>query len=100
MNTKLKPTNHNVNPLLTDLYQLTMTYGYWKAGKHEEPAVFELFFRKNPFGGEYTISAGLEEVLRYLNDFHITKNQIAYLKTALSDAEPEFWQWLGKIYLS
>ena len=100
MNTKLKPTNHNVNPLLTDLYQLTMTYGYWKAGKHEEPAIFELFFRKNPFGGEYTISAGLEEVLRYLNDFHITKNQIAYLKTALSDAEPEFWQWLGKLNCS
>ena len=36
-----------VQPLLTDLYQISMAYAYWKNGKHEEIAAFDLFFRKN-----------------------------------------------------
>lgn len=34
--------------LLTDLYQLTMAYGYWKTGRHDQQSVFHLFFRKHP----------------------------------------------------
>ena len=37
--------------LLTDLYQLTMGYGYWKKGMAELEAVFHLFYRRAPFGG-------------------------------------------------
>jgi len=55
----MKPTNKLVNPMLTDFYQITMAYAYWKAGVHEEKAVFDLFFRKNPFRGEFAIYAGL-----------------------------------------
>jgi hypothetical protein len=36
-----------VQPLLTDLYQISMAYAYWKANKHDEIATFDLFFRKN-----------------------------------------------------
>ena len=57
------PTNSLVGPLLTDLYQITMTYAYWKQSRHTEHAVFDLFFRKNPFSGEFCLFAGLDEVL-------------------------------------
>jgi nicotinic acid phosphoribosyltransferase len=53
-----------------DLYQITMAYAYWKAGKISDTAVFDLFFRKNPFHGEFTIFAGLDECLKFLENFH------------------------------
>ena len=66
-------SNNVIQPLLTDLYQITMAYAYWK-NQHNEHAVFDLFFRKNPFGGEFTIFAGLHECLKYLRDFKITQS--------------------------
>jgi nicotinic acid phosphoribosyltransferase len=41
-----------------------MAYAYWKGGRERDNAVFDVFFRKNPFHGEFTIFAGLEEVRR------------------------------------
>ena len=67
--------------LLTDLYQLTMAYGYWKAGIAEKEAVFHLFFRNNPFGGGYAIHCGLEYVVDYLNHFKFEESDIEYLST-------------------
>ena len=63
--------NNAVQPLLTDLYQISMAYAYWKA-KRNENAVFEMFFRKNPFNGEFTVFAGLEECLKFMRDFKFT----------------------------
>ncbi|MCX8023509.1 MAG: nicotinate phosphoribosyltransferase [Syntrophorhabdaceae bacterium] len=83
-----------VNPMLTDFYQITMAYAYWKAGVHEENAVFDLFFRKNPFGGEFAIYAGLEEKLRLFENFYFTDEQIAYLKSQMPKADPAFFEWL------
>jgi nicotinate phosphoribosyltransferase len=60
------------SPMLTDLYQITMVYGYWKAGKQNDHAAFDLYFRKNPFRGEFTIFAGLQECLNYIENFKIT----------------------------
>ncbi|XP_031736983.1 nicotinate phosphoribosyltransferase 2 isoform X1 [Cucumis sativus] len=92
------PTNPMVSPLLTDLYQFTMAYAYWKAGKHNERAVFDLYFRKNPFGGEYTIFAGLEECIRLIANFKFTEEEISFIKTSLpSSCEDAFYNYLRGI---
>ena len=88
-------TNSLVTPLLTDMYQISMTYAHWKGGRVDDHAVFDLFFRKNPFKGEFCIFCGLDEVLRHLESFHISEDDILYLKTLLPHCEPEFFRWLG-----
>ena len=72
--------------LLTDLYQLTMACGYWKAGTAEREAVFHLTFRRAPFGGGYAIAAGIEPAVDYLQRLTFTPDDLAYLAT-LRDAE-------------
>jgi nicotinate phosphoribosyltransferase len=62
-----------VTPLLTDKYQLTMAYAYWStAHTRRGHATFDLFFRKAPFAGEFTVFAGLEEALRFVAAFRFT----------------------------
>lgn len=79
--------------LLTDLYQLTMAFGYWKSGIIERDSVFNMFFRKNPFGGGYAIACGLHDVIDYLQSFHFEASDLAYLATLKgNDNEPLFEQ--------
>lgn len=74
--------------LLTDLYQLTMAYGYWKTGCAEDEAVFHLFYRKNPFENNYAIACGLQDVIDFLANFQFSASDIDYLKT-LTDSKGE-----------
>lgn len=77
--------------LLTDYYQLTMAYAYWKSGKGEEEAVFNLFFRKHPFQGGFTLAAGLEYVIDFCENFKFTHKDIAFLQGMKNqDGEPTF----------
>ncbi|ESR39157.1 Nicotinate phosphoribosyltransferase 1 [Citrus sinensis] len=95
------PTNPMVTPLLNDLYQFTMAYAYWKAGKHDERAVFDLYFRKNPFGGEYTIFAGLEECIRFIANFKLTEEEITFVRDSLpGSCEDGFFDYLRGINCS
>ncbi len=71
--------------LLTDLYQLTMAAGYWKAGASEREAVFHLTFRRPPFGGGYAIAGGIAPAIAFLRDLRFTAEDLAYLST-LTDA--------------
>lgn len=96
----MKPTNSLVNPLLTDLYQFTMAYAYWKNGVHEKQAAFDLFFRKNPFGGEFTVFAGLEEALNFVGRFGFTDDDLAYIKKLLPGCDDDFFLWLRDINCS
>jgi nicotinate phosphoribosyltransferase len=90
-------TEHYMNPLFTDFYQITMTYAYWKNGRHKENSVFEAFFRKCPFKGKFTIFAGVEEVTEFLKAFKFTDAHIQYLKAQMPHAEDEFFEWLKQM---
>ncbi len=85
--------------LLTDLYQLTMACSAWKSGVADREGLFHLHFRQQPFGGGYSIAAGLELALDWLENFRIDADDAAWLGT-LEGAdgtplfEPEFLRWL------
>jgi len=91
------PMSNYVNPLLTDFYQLTMAYAYWKSGKHNSYSVFDLYFRKNPFNGEYTVFCGIHDVLLYLKNFKFTKEMTSYLRQIMPTCEDEFMDYLESL---
>jgi nicotinate phosphoribosyltransferase len=66
--------------LHTDLYQINMAEAYWADNIHTKHAVFELYFRKLPFGNGYAIFAGLERIIDYLQTLHFTESDLDYLK--------------------
>lgn len=80
------------SPLYTDFYQLTMAQGYFLSGRHELPAQFDYFFRKNPFGGGYTIFAGLADLVDFVSQAGFAPQELEYLESLGFD--PAFLQYL------
>ena len=81
----------STSALLTDLYELTMAYGYWKTGMAEREAVYNLFYRTNPFGGGFCVACGLDAVIDYLSRVRFTESDIDYLAgLRSSDGSPVF----------
>jgi nicotinate phosphoribosyltransferase len=78
--------------LLTDLYQLTMLQGYFD-GQMNETAVFEFFVRRLPPYRNFLVAAGLEQVLQFLEDFHFSEEDIAWLGTK-HNFKPDFLEFL------
>ena len=101
----LKQVYHDSLALLTDLYELTMAYAYWKNGMQDREAVFQLFFRKYPFGGAYAICAGMEVALEYIENFGFEEDDLAYLAQLKNPAgkplfEGAFLEYLKDFRLS
>ena len=65
--------------LLTDLYELTMMQVYFKTNIINRYAIFDMFFRKNPFGSGYVVFAGLEQLIAYLQNLSFSNDSIDYL---------------------
>jgi nicotinate phosphoribosyltransferase len=82
--------------LLTDLYELTMSAGYFEAGKSEQRATFELSIRKLPPNRNFVIAAGLAQVVEYLLEVHFTGEDIDYLRglPQFSRVSPAFFERL------
>ncbi len=72
-------TDPKNSALLTDFYQITMAYAYWKSGLADRKAVFHAFFRRPPFRGGFTIACGLQSLIEYLDQFHFSKSDLDYL---------------------
>ncbi len=66
--------------LFTDFYQLTMAQGYFSQKMGGRRAAFDLFFRKQPFDGGFSIAAGLDGALEFLENVRFGGDDIAYLK--------------------
>ena len=81
--------------MLTDLYQLTMMYGYFKSGKHKKEAVFDMFFRRPVGDSAYGVMAGVDQLIDLINNLHFSQEDIAYLRT-LNLFDDEFLAYLAE----
>ena len=65
--------------LLTDFYELTMMQGYFK-NPTNQTVIFDMFYRTNPCGGSFAITAGLEQMIEYIENLHFSEEDIEYLR--------------------
>jgi nicotinate phosphoribosyltransferase len=88
--------------LVTDLYQLTMAYGYWQQGMQDREAVFHLYFRKAPFQGGYAVAAGLALAVDWLENLRFSAEDLSYLGSLRGSKggvlfPPEFLDYLREL---
>ncbi len=67
------------SPLFTDFYELTMAQGFWK-NKMNQKSVFDVFFRRQPFNGGFSVFAGIEELINLLTSFKFSDDDINFLR--------------------
>ncbi|HWQ88949.1 MAG TPA: nicotinate phosphoribosyltransferase [Desulfitobacteriaceae bacterium] len=79
--------------MLTDFYELTMANGYLQHGFKDKIACFDMFFRKVPDNGGFAIMAGVEQLIRYLQNLRFAEQDIEYLRSKKLFSE-DFLQYL------
>ncbi|MBS6559430.1 MAG: nicotinate phosphoribosyltransferase [Clostridiales bacterium] len=84
--------------LLTDFYELTMMQGYFKS-KAKEHVIFDVFYRVNPSGSSYAITAGLEQVIDYIKNLSFSYDDIDYLRN-LNMFDEDFLDYLASYHFS
>jgi len=67
--------------MLMDFYELTMANGYFNDGLKDQVVCFDMFYRKNPDGAGFSIAAGLDQIIQYINELSFTENNIEYLRS-------------------
>mgnify|MGYP000257944323 CR=1 FL=1 len=91
-------TNSRNLTLLTDLYELTMMQGYFK-NPTNQTVIFDMFYRVNPCGGSFAITAGLEQMIEYIENLHFSPEDIDYLRS-LHIFEEDFLEYLSNFKFS
>ena len=84
--------------LLTDLYELTMMQGYFK-NPTNQTVIFDMFYRNNPCGGSFAITAGLEQMIEYIENLHFTDKDIEYLRS-LNIFQEDFLEYLSSFHFT
>lgn len=86
----------------TDQYQITMSQVYFHKGMKDETAIFDYFFRKLPFDGGYAIFAGLEDLLKAIQNLRFDQKDLELLEAEGMDQEflsyLENFRFRGNIY--
>ena len=80
--------------MMTDFYEFTMSQAYFNAGKKDEIAVFDAFFRKNPLGGGYGVMGGVDRIIDFIKNARFTEEDISYLRSTKQFTE-EFLEYLS-----
>lgn len=84
--------------LLTDLYELTMMQGYFK-NPTNQTVIFDMFYRNNPCGGSFAITAGLEQMIEYIENLRFTDEDIEYLRS-LNIFQEDFLEYLSSFHFT
>ena len=79
--------------LVMDLYELTMSYNYFKLGKKDEIVYFDMFYRNNPDNGGFVLFAGLQQLIECIKDMRFSESDIDYLRS-LNKFDEEFFDYL------
>ena len=85
--------NFETMSLMTDFYELTMMQGYLNDGSINKTVVFDVFYRVNPSGNGFAITAGLEQVIDYIKNLHFSESDIEYLRS-LNTFDEKFLTYL------
>lgn len=67
--------------MLTDLYELTMMYGYYKCGMSNKRVTFDMFYRSKGESTQYAVMAGLEQLMEYIDNLHFSDTDLQYLRS-------------------
>ncbi|HIW35048.1 MAG TPA: nicotinate phosphoribosyltransferase [Candidatus Paenibacillus intestinavium] len=90
--------------LHTDKYQINMMYAHWKHHTHHQKAIFDLYFRKLPFGNGFAVAAGLERIIHYIKGLKFSEEEITFLSSQEENYDLPFleelrqFKFTGHIY--
>ena len=84
--------------LLTDFYELTMMQGYFK-NHSNQTVIFDVFYRDNPCNGSYAITAGLEQMIEYIENLRFSEADVEYLRS-LNMFDEDFLDYLSNFRFS
>lgn len=89
--------------MVMDMYELTMSNGYFNQNCRDTVAAFDVFYRRNPDNAGFAVFAGLEQVVEYVRNLHFSQEDVEYLrsKNLFSEDFLEYLQhfkFMGDIY--
>ena len=84
------------NTMMIDYYEFTMAQTYFDANEQNKKVYFDIFYRTNPFNGGYAMSGGIDNIIEYIKNFKIEKEDIEYLRSK-NDFSEEFLEYLSNL---